>query len=133
MLTKAEARKCTLDASLIGMRVKTARKEMHLTQEELAGLCDCTPTHICNIENGKIGISLDLLFKISVILEKSMDYFVMDNPGANPRMKINTEIAPKLTQCDAQMLDIVDSLLDKLIGYRDNISRLYSESHQPVR
>ena len=88
MLTKAEARKCTLDASLIGMRVKTARKEMHLTQEELAGLCDCTPTHICNIENGKIGISLDLLFKISVILEKSMDYFVMDNPSANPQLSL---------------------------------------------
>lgn len=133
MLTKAEARKCTLDASLIGRRVKTARKEMSLTQEELAGLCDCTTTHICNIENGKIGISLDLLFKISVILEKSMDYFAMDNPSANPQMKINTEIAPKLTQCDAQMLDIVDNLLDRLIGYRNSISQQYSESHQPVR
>lgn len=132
MLTKAEARKCTLDVSLIGRRVKTARKEMYLTQEELAGLCDCTPTHICNIENGKIGISLDLLFKISVILEKSMDYFVMDNPGANPQMKINTEIAPKLTQCDTKMLDIVDNLLDNLIGYRNSIIQQYSEDHQPV-
>ena len=73
-----------LDDVLLGKRVKIARKEKRLTQEELAGLCNCTPTHICNIENGKIGISLELLFKISILLGKSMDYFVMDNPGVDP-------------------------------------------------
>ena len=81
-----------LDDVLLGRRVKIARKEKRLTQEELASLCDCTPTHICNIENGEIGISLDLLFKISILLGKSMDYFVMDNPGADPQVKINSEI-----------------------------------------
>ena len=73
MLTTAEIEQCSLDTALIGKRIKKARKEKHQTQEYRAGLCDCTPTHICNIENGKIGISLELLFKISVILEKSMD------------------------------------------------------------
>ena len=101
-----------LDDVLLGKRVKIARKAKRLTQEELASLCDCTPTHICNIENGKIGISLDLLFKISILLGKSMDYFVMDNPGADPQVKINAEIAPKLAQCNQQMLDIVDTMLD---------------------
>ena len=68
MLTTAEIEQCSLDTALIGKRIKKARKEKRQTQEYLAGLCDCTPTHICNIENGKIGISLELLFKISVIL-----------------------------------------------------------------
>lgn len=126
MHATAEIERCSLDAALIGKRIKTARKEKHQTQEYLAGLCDCTPTHICNIENGKIGISLELLFKISVILEKSMDYFVMDNPNASPQMKINMEIAPKLTQCDPQMLDIVVCFLDRLISYRDDLSRKLS-------
>lgn len=63
-----------LDDVLLGKRVKIARKEKRITQEELAALCNCTPTHICNIENGKIGISLELLFKISILLGKSMDY-----------------------------------------------------------
>ena len=107
---------------LLGTRVKIARKEKRLTQEELASLCDCTPTHICNIENGKIGISLDLLFKISILLGKSMDYFVMDNPGADPQVKINSEIAPKLARCNPQMLDIIDTMLDKLIHYQDSFS-----------
>ena len=62
-----------LDDVLLGRRVKIARKEKRITQEELAALCNCTPTHICNIENVKIGISLELLFKISILLGKSMD------------------------------------------------------------
>ena len=94
----------------------------------LAGLCNCTPTHICNIENGKIGISLELLFKISILLGKSMDYFVMDNPGVDPQVKINAEIAPKLARCNPQMLDIVDTILDKLIHYQDSFCHSAYES-----
>ncbi|MDD6023084.1 MAG: helix-turn-helix transcriptional regulator [Oscillospiraceae bacterium] len=130
MLTTAEMEQCSLDTALIGKRIKQARKAKHQTQEHLAGLCDCTPTHICNIENGKIGISLELLFKISIILGKSMDYFVMDHPGVNPAIKINAEIAPKLTQCDSQMLDMVDHFLDSLISFRDDLSRRLSETNR---
>ena len=117
---KIGAQNTNLDDVLLGRRVKIARKEKRLTQEELAGLCNCTPTHICNIENGKNGISLELLFKISILLGQSMDYFVMDNPGVDPQVKINAEIAPKLARCNPQMLDIVDSILDKLIHYQDS-------------
>ena len=117
---KIGAQNTILDDVLLGRRVKIARKEKRLTQEELAGLCNCTPTHICNIENGKIGISLELLFKISILLGKSTDYFVMDNPGVDPQVKINAEIAPKLARCNPQMLDIVDTILDKLIHYQES-------------
>ena len=146
MLTKDDVHNCCLDAQngqngekidshnyslddvLLGKRVKIARKEKRITQEELAALCNCTPTHICNIENGKIGISLELLFKISILLGKSMDYFVMDNPGVDPQVKINAEIAPKLARCNPQMLDIVDTILDKLIHYQDSFCHSAYES-----
>ena len=105
----------------IGQRIKQLRVMKGLTQEELAERCSCTPTHICNLENGKIGISLELLFRISSIFDKSMDYFVMDSPGANPQVKIDANIAPKLTRCDRDMLNIVDHLLDILITYRKTI------------
>ena len=125
---KIDSHNYSLDDVLLGKRVKIARKEKRLTQEELAGLCNCTPTHICNIENGKIGISLELLFKISILLGKSMDYFVMDNPGVDPQVKINAEIAPKLARCNPQMLDIVDTILDKLIHYQDSFRHSVYES-----
>ena len=125
---KIDSHNYSLDDVMLGKRVKIARKEKRLTQEELAGLCNCTPTHICNIENGKIGISLELLFKISILLGKSMDYFVMDNPGVDPQVKINAEIAPKLARCNPQMLDIVDTILDKLIHYQDSFRHSAYES-----
>ncbi len=112
---------CSLDSVKIGERIRTARKNAKLTQERLAELCDCTPTHICNIENGKIGISLELLFKLSKLLGKTMDYFVMDSPGADPQIKIDEHIAPKLNQCDRNMLTMVDSFLDELLTYRKSI------------
>lgn len=125
---KIDSHNYSLDDVLLGKRVKIARKEKRITQEELAALCNCTPTHICNIENGKIGISLELLFKFSILLGKSMDYFVMDNPGVDPQVKINAEIAPKLARCNPQMLDIVDTILDKLIHYQDSFRHSAYES-----
>ena len=62
MLTEMRLEECELDCALIGKRVRTARKEKKVTQEELSEHCGCTPTHICNLENGKIGVSLELLF-----------------------------------------------------------------------
>ena len=125
---KIDSHNYSLDDVLLGKRVKIARKEKRITQEELAALCNCTPTHICNIENGKIGISLELLFKFSILLGKSMDYFVMNNPGVDPQVKINAEIAPKLARCNPQMLDIVDTILDKLIHYQDSFRHSAYES-----
>lgn len=103
VLMEMRLEECVLDCALIGKRVRSARKEKKVTQEELSEHCGCTPTHICNLENGKIGVSLDLLFRISIYLGKSMDYFVMGNENANPQIKIENNIAPKLKQCDTQI------------------------------
>lgn len=90
MLTTAEIAQCSLDTALIGKRIKKARKEKRQTQEYLAGLCDCTPTHICNIENGKIGISLELLFKISVSARELSEQLWPDKEYDNPTGNIRT-------------------------------------------
>ena len=108
----------SLNGIQIGKRIREARHEKQYTQSDLAELCDCTDTHICNVEKGKIGISLDLLYKISIILNKSMDYFLMDHESVNTQTKINELIAPKLDQCDTQMLNMVQSYVDGLITYR---------------
>ncbi len=121
MPTGAEPHQITLNSILIGNRIREARREKKLTQEELSEKCACTATHISNIENGKIGISLELLYKICILLDKSMDYFVMDHLEVNPQVKINSVIAPKLDQCDSKMLDVVEALLDKLILYREEM------------
>lgn len=119
-----------IDSVRIGMRIKQARKAKKLTQEQLAELCDCTSTHISNIENGKIGFSIELLYVISRVLEQPMDYFVMDCEGANPNVKINSVIAPKLDQCDPEMLDVIDGFLDRMITYRDKLTKKFETDNK---
>ena len=118
----------SLNGFQIGKRIRDARHEKQYTQSELAELCDCTDTHICNVEKGKIGISLDLLYKISIILNKSMDYFLMDHECANTQIKINELIAPKLYQCDTQMLNMVQSYVDGLITYRKYLGEMIRDN-----
>ena len=38
---------------IIGPRIKARRKELHISQEKLAELCDISNTHMSSIENGK--------------------------------------------------------------------------------
>lgn len=111
-----------LNSELIGRRIKIARKSRSITQDKIADICDCTPTHISNIENGKVGVSLELLFKLSIILDKRLDYFIMDDVHATPEILIEQEIAPKLLDCDPQMLDLVDNFLDRMITYRNKMT-----------
>ena len=113
----------SLNGIQIGKRIREARHEKQYTQSDLAELCDCTDTHICNVEKGKIGISLDLLYKISIILDKRMDYFLMDHESVNTQTKISELIAPKLDQCDTQMLNMVQSYVDGLITYRSYLGK----------
>lgn len=44
--------------SILGQNIKKFRLEKHITQEELAELCDFHRTFISSIERGKKGISL---------------------------------------------------------------------------
>lgn len=133
VLTQEELESGTLDTKLIGERIKAARKLRGITQEQLAEAANCTHTHICNLENGKIGISLELLFRISVVLQKSLDYFVMDNVHANPQTKIDDSIAPKLSQCDPHMLTVVDGLLDTLLTYQDRKEKQIKKELQELK
>ncbi len=119
-----------LDSAMIGKRIRNVRKAKGLTQEQLAEWCGCTSTHISNIENGKIGISIELLYVLSRVLEQQMDYFVMDSVGADPKVKINSVIAPKLDQCDSEMLDVIDGFLDRMIIYRDKLTKKFETENK---
>lgn len=64
-----------LDGVMIGKRIKSVRKAKGLTQGQLAERCGCTSTHISNIENGKIGISIELLY-----IEEQILFLIKHNP-----------------------------------------------------
>ena len=51
-------------AFVVGEMIKEARKEAHLTQEELAEKTGTKKSYISRLENGKIDIQISTLFKI---------------------------------------------------------------------
>jgi len=116
-----------LDYALVGKRVKEARKAKKVTQAELCERCGCTAAHLSRLENGKAGISLELLYAISIELGQSMDYFLMDNPLTNPKIKFDHAIVGKLIECNSQTLGVVEGLLDRLLDYQHGMDKLLAE------
>ena len=63
----------------MGTRMKLARKELHLTQEDMAEKLGVSVKHYSGIERGVAGISLETLVNVSNILNVSLDYLVKGN------------------------------------------------------
>ena len=60
----------------IGKIIVRRRKELHITQEELAYSANVDRTYIGYIENGKQNISISILCKIANVLDLDMkDFF----------------------------------------------------------
>ena len=67
-----------VDLSLVGSRIKTARENKKLTQEELAAMVDLSPTHISVIERGVKSPKLETFVRIANALDVSADYLLVD-------------------------------------------------------
>ncbi|MCI8633195.1 MAG: helix-turn-helix transcriptional regulator [Lachnospiraceae bacterium] len=74
------------DFSDMGRRIQIRRKELGLTQEQLAEKVDCSLTHLSRIEGGSRP-SLESLIRISTLLGYSLDDLTGLYPAKNPYLK----------------------------------------------
>ena len=100
---------------LIGQRIKTARLEKGYSQADLGALVGCSNNHMSHVEVGQTKVSLALLLKLALVLEKDFDFFLLDTPYAKCDSIINAEIADKLKQCNATTLITISKIIDALI------------------
>lgn len=70
--------KIQFDYASLGSRIKKARKNKNLTQEQLAEMCDLSTAHIGHIERGTRALSIESLITISSVLNVSTDYLLLD-------------------------------------------------------
>ena len=110
-----------IDFVKLGRRVRAARKEGGMTQEELAVLCGCTRNHLSAVETGENRPSLELLVRLAAVLHTGVDHFLMDSPLAAPQYVIQEEIAPKLAKCTAGELAFINHTIDALFAYRETL------------
>lgn len=111
-----------IDYSKIGMRIRTARKNRKMTQEEVAQACGCSNNHLSAVESGVNKPSLELIIRLATVLDSSIDYFLMDNPRIRPQYLIDSHIAPKLHTCSPAELRYIEQVIDGLLEYKGEVS-----------
>ena len=62
------ARELTALKAKVGSRIRTRRKTLEISQEELAFQVSISPTYLSQIEDGKRNVSLDVLHHIAQAL-----------------------------------------------------------------
>lgn len=105
----------TVDYKKIGQRIKKARMERGLNQSDLGELLGCSNNHVCHVEIGQTKVSLAMLMKLSVILDKDFNYFLFDTPYTRKETIISDEISEKLNQCSPATLVSISKIIDILL------------------
>ena len=90
----------TINYSLIGNRIKAARKAKGLSQSELSELIDRSVGYMSYIETGSKKPSLETLIQIANALDVTIDELLSDNLAADSPVS-NTQINQLLSDCSA--------------------------------
>lgn len=104
-----------IDYKLIGQRIKDKRKKAGFTQDFLAEKLDVSIGYISQVERGITKISLDLLARISTVLDCDIAEFVVGSaPGGNGYL--SDELGEKLQRLTPKerklLLGISELLMD---------------------
>ena len=115
----------------IEKRIKEVREANHLSQAELAKICQSNQATIAKTEAGKTAPSLKLLLHMAEYFDMSMDYLCCrtDQPegklfGCKPRMKVTSE---DMRQFIEMCFDPTSPFNAKL---KDTLFKMMEESRQ---
>lgn len=73
----------------LGRNIRISRKNIGISQIKLADMIGISQTHMSNIESGNTGISLSMAFKLSQVLQCSIDELVC---GLNKNESTNNNL-----------------------------------------
>ena len=103
----------TLNFANIGQKLRKVRISKNLTQEYVANMVDVNTSHISNIENNRVKVSLSTLVQICNALDTTVDYILADEYN-HPSSVIEQEILHEVQSCSLetqkQILKIVKAL-----------------------
>lgn len=70
---------------IIGQRIRQAREELKMSQEDLGRMYGCSDAHISRIENGRVNIGIGDVERFAVVLGKNRDWLLSSNLEAPKR------------------------------------------------
>ena len=95
----------------IGKRIKSKRKEKHMTQEQLAELMDVSLQMISNLEQGKKAIRPENIIKLCASLDVSADFILM---GRYSECE-NNEMLKKIKKLAPSKQKLIEDLTEALL------------------
>ena len=95
-----------VDYTVIGERLKKARKDKHLTQEQLAEKIDVSIAFLSRIERGSSQINLKRLSQICQILEVT-EGDILNGSSSKSTKYLNSEFADLLKNCSAEKQNLI--------------------------
>ena len=90
-----------VDYTVIGERLKKARKDKHLTQEQLAEKIDVSIAFLSRVERGSSQINLKRLSQICQILEVT-EGDILNGASSKSTKYLNSEFADLLKNCSSE-------------------------------
>lgn len=98
----------------MGKRLVARRKQLRLTQEELAERADMNSQIISTAETGKKGLRPENIIKLCIALDISADYLLMGKVGSSDYDILSQKVS-KLTPSQYQHLeDMIDAYITAL-------------------
>ena len=88
-----------LDFATISRKLRSLRIEKGLTQEAIASYAGVNTSHISNIENGHVKISLTALVAVCNALDVTVDYILSDEYN-NASSALDQSILESLKGCN---------------------------------
>ena len=83
----------------IGKNIRTSRLERHYTQEYITNKIGVNVSHISNIENNRVKVSLTALVAICNALGLTVDYILKNEYTSESSDAIDREIMKELASC----------------------------------
>ena len=96
------------DYSDMGNRIIQKRRELHISQKELANRLNISNNHLSNIENGKAGPSFELFIEICKELKVSSDFLIFEY--MHP--KASDSLIEKINLCSDEDKILIARLVD---------------------
>ena len=101
------------DFEAIGKRIRQTRQSKGLTQEYLAECADVNTTHISNIENNRVKVSLSALINICNALGVTVDY-ILSGEYPSPADSLDYAVLLEVQKCDVEMKERIIKIVQAL-------------------
>ena len=114
------------DLTALGQKMREARKNKELTQQELSDLSHVSVKQIANIEKGKMNPSYLILRALAKVLHISLDTLI--NPDVSLEDEGVNQMKMLYSSCPPEMRDTLDRKSTRLNSSHIPLSRMPSSA-----